>query len=214
MIGRLRGTLVERRGIHVLVDCGGVGYEVTVSGYTLGSLPEDDQPVTLRVYTQAQENKIALYGFHSEVERELFDLLITVKKVGPSSAISILSAGAGPLDIAQMIAGEQTAGLTKLKGVGKKTAEMLVVELREKCELLLATWGAGNRIQPSGGAARPEPPAVSERPPILDDVTSALVQLGWRASEADKVVAALVADLSGDETIEELLRRALRAMPR
>ena len=209
MIGRLRGTLIERRGAVVIVDCNGVGYEVTVSGYTLASLPQDDETVTLHVFTHALESKVTLYGFHSFPERELFYLLITVKNVGPSSAIGMLSGGAGPKDIAQMIAAEQVKGLTKIKGVGKKTGDMLVVELREKCEVLLATWGASGELDVG---FTPATIAPSKRAPVLEDVASALVGMGWRPAEADKVVAELVVD--DHATIESLLRDALRAMPR
>jgi Holliday junction DNA helicase RuvA len=209
MIGRLRGTLVERRGAIVLIDVNGVGYEVTVSGYTLASLPADGEPVTVHVYTHAVEHKVTLFGFNSFPERELFYKLITVKNVGPSSAIGMLSGGAGPKDIAQMIAGEQTAGLTKIKGVGKKTAQMIVVELREKCELLLASWGASGEVV---GTYAPAVVNARTRSPILEDVASALVGMGWRPAEVDKVVDELVVDESA--TIESLLRDGLRAMSR
>jgi holliday junction DNA helicase RuvA len=209
VIGRLRGTLAERRDTVVIIDCGGVGYEVTVSAYTGASLPGVGEPVTLRVFTHALENKIALYGFFSSHERKLFDLLITVKNVGPSSAMGILSGGAAPPEIARMIAAGEVAGITKIKGVGKKTAELLVVELREKCEMLLLTWGAAGEL---AGAAMVAPPPVPTRPPILDDVASALVGLGWRPAEADKAVAEL--EVGPEAQLEALLRQALRGMQR
>ncbi len=210
MIGRLRGALVERAGAHIIIDCGGVGYEVTVSGYTLMQLPALGETVTLRVFTQAQENKIALYGFGTVGERKLFDLLITVKNVGPSSAMGILSGGASPTDIAQLIASGQVPALTKIKGVGKKTAELIVVELREKCELLLASWGASGEIAPAAAVAAAQ--VARSRPAILEDVASALVQLGFRSPDADRVVSEL--DHGGGATLESLLRDALRLMPR
>lgn len=216
MIGRLRGTLVEQDDTRIIIECSGVGYEVNVSTNTLIGLPARDEEVTLRVFTHMLESKITLYGFGSQLERDLFDLLITVKKVGPSSAVGILSGGASPEDIARLIADEQTTMLTKLRGVGKKTAEMLVVELREKCLDLLARQSAAGP-----GAARPTsaiiaPRPVSTRPPVLDDVAAALVQLGWKPVEADKTVAELEADLDkhSDHSVEALLRVALRAMPR
>ncbi|WP_428261584.1 Holliday junction branch migration protein RuvA [Haliangium sp.] len=209
MIGRLSGTLAEQDDTTVIVDCGGVGYLVTVSVYTLMSLPPAGEPVTLRVFTQAQENKIALFGFASALERDLFDLLITVKKVGPSSAMGILSAGPTPAEIAAMIAREDTAQLTRLRGVGKKTAEMLVVELREKCELLLATWEASG--QPRPVAAAGAGPGRG-RPAVLDEVAQALAQLGWRSAEAERVVGEL--EVGEGATLESLLRQALRSMPR
>ncbi|MBZ0232002.1 MAG: Holliday junction branch migration protein RuvA [Deltaproteobacteria bacterium] len=210
MIGRLRGTLVARDGTHVIVDCGGVGYEVICSGFTLGALPALDEEVTLRVFTHAQENKIALYGFLTAAERQLFDLLITVKNVGPSTAIGILSGGADPRGIAELVAREDTAGLNRIKGVGKKTAEMLVVELREKCELLLLSWSANGEPRLVGlpAAAR----KVQARHPMIDEVLAALVGMGWKPVQAEAAIADLV--VGPEITLETLLRQALRAMPR
>ena len=209
MIARLEGTLI-RDGEHVVVDCNGVGYEVSVSAYTLAALPAHGERVTLRVYTQLRENALALFGFIDAHERDLFDLLITVKNVGPSTAIAILS-GASPRDIAALIAREDVPGLTKVKGIGKKTAEMLVVELREKCELLAMTWNA-NGMRPIAAPAGTVRTAKVGRHPLLAEVMSALVAMGWRPIEAE----ACVAELSVDEgsTIESLLRHALRSMPR
>lgn len=210
MIGRLHGTLVDRAGTRVIVDCGGVGYEVICSGYTLAGLPALGETVTLLVHTAVRETEIALYGFGSAQERALFDLLITVKNVGPSSAIGILSGGHGPRGVAELIARDDVAGLTRIKGVGKKTAELLVVELRDKCEMLLLTWTADGEIREvaaPAGSARP-----SRRHPMLDEVASALVGLGWRPAEVDKAIAELPVEAGA--TLEGLLRQALRSMPR
>jgi Holliday junction DNA helicase RuvA len=210
MIARLEGVLIERSisasALRLVVDCGGVGYDVVCSAYTLAHLPADGERVTLRVFTQAQENKIALYGFVDPQERALFDLLITVKNVGPSTAIAILG-GATPRDIAGLIAREDVAGLTRIKGVGKKTAEMLVVELREKCEQAVLGWDASGGLRPAARiAARPN------RHSLLDEVASALVGMGWRPQEAEGAIAELA--VPEGATIEELLRHALRSMPR
>jgi Holliday junction DNA helicase RuvA len=219
MIARLAGVLVERDPAdrRVVVDCGGVGYDVVCSQYTLAALPSDGEHVVLRVFTHATENKIALYGFGDLAERQLFDLLITVKNVGPSTAIAILGASS-PREIAEAIAREDVVGLTRIKGVGKKTAELLVVELHEKCELLVMTWTADGAIRPVGhphGLATPSRIAA-KRHPLLDDVALALTGMGWRSNEVDKAVADLPAELvaSADVTIEALLRQALRSMPR
>lgn len=209
MIGRLRGTLVEQEDTLLIIDCGGVGYEVTVSTHTLATLPPVGEPVTMRIFTQTLETRIALYGFGSTLERDLFDLLITVKNVGPASAMGILSGGLGPEPIAGMIARGETGQLTKLRGVGKKTAEMLVVELREKCELLLASWSAAGRPQPAVVA---RPASQSGRHAVLDEVAQALHQLGWRPAAVDKAVSEL--EVSEGATLESLLRQALRSMPR
>jgi holliday junction DNA helicase RuvA len=208
VIGHLRGTLLERAGNTVVVECAGVGYEVALSAHSLAELGPDGSTVALRVYTHFVQNGITLYGFTGALERQLFDLLITVKNVGPASAVKILSSGAGPVDLARLIAAGQTSALNALRGVGKKTAELLVVELRDRCEELLLSWG-----QQAGGRAHvPAPAAIRVRAPLVDDVASALGQLGWRPTEVDKAVAALAP--AADATFEGLLRQALRSMPR
>jgi Holliday junction DNA helicase RuvA len=209
VIARLDGVLIERNPPHVVVDCGGVGYDVICSGYTLAQLPADGERVTLRVFTHAQENKIALFGFVDAQERALFDLLITVKNVGPSTAIAILG-GATPRDIAGLIAREDVAGLTRIKGVGKKTAELLVVELREKCEQAVLGWEASGGLRPVVGG--PSAAARPKRHSLIEEVMTALVAMGWRPQEAEAAVAELA--VPGDATIEQLLRQALRSMPR
>jgi Holliday junction DNA helicase RuvA len=208
VIGRLRGSIVLREGAHVVIECGGVGYEVTCSGFTRAALPAEGVEVILLVFTHAQENKIALYGFFTAAERALFDHLITVKNVGPSSAMSILSGGHDPRSIAELIAKEDVAGLTRIKGVGKKTAELLVVELREKCELLVLSWNADG----SPRAVSATTVARKSRHPMLDEVAGALVGMGWKPNEADLAVAELAVEPG--ITLETLLRSALRNMPR
>jgi len=210
VISRLDGTLI-RDGEHVIVDCGGVGYEVTCSALTLAALPASGERVTLRVFTQVRETEIALFGFLEAQERALFDLLITVKNVGPSTAIAILS-GAGPRDIAGLIAREDVAGLTRIKGIGKKTAELLVVELRDKTEQLLMSWSAAGELRPVAMGAGAPRVVKSNRHPMLDEVMSALVGMGWRPVEAEACVGELT--IEPESTLETLLRSALRSMPR
>ena len=211
MIARLEGVLVERMPPHVVIDCNGVGYDVVCSTYTLAALPGDGERVALRVFTHATESKISLYGFFDRQERGLFDLLITVKNVGPTTAIAILSGGASPRDIASLIAKEDAAGLTRIKGVGKKTADLLVVELHDRCAELVLAWDAEGGLRPAAlaaGAARRAP----SRHPLVDEVTLALVGMGWRPAEAEQAVVDL--PVPPDATIEGLLRQALRSMPR
>lgn len=207
MIAHLRGSLLERSGATVVVEVGGVGYEVVLSSHSLAEIGPDGSPVALRVYTHYQQNDVTLYGFTDALERQLFDLLITVKNVGPASAVKILSSGASPIDLARFIAGGQTAALHGLRGVGKKTAELLVVELRDRCEELLLSWG-----QPSAPVRTSIPATREVRVPLVDDVASALGQLGWRPTEVDKAIAQLAP--TPDATFEGLLRQALRSMPR
>ncbi|HEU4615582.1 MAG TPA: Holliday junction branch migration protein RuvA [Kofleriaceae bacterium] len=211
MIARLDGVLIERMPPHIVVDVNGVGYDVVCSAYTIAGLPADGERVTLRVFTHASENKVALFGFIDQQERALFDLLITVKNVGPSTAIAILS-GSSPRDIAALIANEDVPGLTRLKGVGKKTAELLVVELHEKCAEALLAWDAAAGMRSSAlpaGAARIRP---AKRHPLVDEVMLALVGMGWRPAEAEQAVVDL--PVPPEATIEQLLRQALQSMPR
>jgi Holliday junction DNA helicase RuvA len=196
--------------MDVVVDCNGVGYAVRCSAYTLSGLPALGERVTLRVFTSASENQVTLFGFGDAQERAVFDLLITVKNVGPTTALGILSGGSTPRDIAALIAREDVAGLTRIKGVGKKTAEMLVVEIREKCELMLLAWTADGELRP---AARPAGAVRGpERHPMIDEVATALTGMGWRPIEANQAVSELV--VTPDSTLEALLRQALRAIPR
>src|SRR6185295_14379682 len=177
----------------------------------LAALPAHGERVVLRVFTQVRETEIALFGFLELQERALFDLLITVKNVGPSTAITILS-GSSPRDIATLITREDVAGLTRIKGIGKKTAELLVVELREKCELLLLSWAAEGGVRPvamPAGAARAKP-GSHHRHPLLGEVMSALVAMGWRPAEAEQAISEL--PVGDDASIETLLRQALRSM--
>jgi Holliday junction DNA helicase RuvA len=208
MIARLEGVLAERNPPKVIVDCSGVGYEVTCSTYTLGGLPADGERVTLRVYTHTtRDAETTLFGFGDLQERTLFDLLITVKNVGPSTAIAMLS-GSTPRELAQMIAEEDVAGLTRIKGVGKKTAELTVVELHEKCEQLALSWDASGGLRPVASSSQRK----AKRHPMLDEVSMALVGLGWRPAEAEQVVGNL--PVPPDATLDQLLRQALRSMPR
>lgn len=213
MIGRLEGTLLRDEG-QVIVDVRGVGYELTCSAYTVAALPLHGQPVVLLVYTHyTQNNGTVLFGFMDRAERQLFDQLITAKNVGPSTAIAILS-GASPRDIAALIARQDVPGLTRIKGIGKKTAEMLAVELHEKCELLLLTWNADGVARPSALPAGAKRSAVPLRHPLLEEVVGALIGMGWKQLEADAAVNTLSVEGDPAPTIEALLRQALRSMPR
>ena len=211
MIARLEGTLIERLPPHIVIDVGGVGYDVICSSYTLGGLPLDGERVTLRIFTHYTENKLSLFGFIDMQERTLFDLLITVKNVGPSTAIAILS-GSSPRDMASLIANQDVVGLTRIKGVGKKTAELLVVELHEKCAELVLSWDASGGLRPVAMPAGSIKSSKSRRHPLVDEVAMALVAMGWRPAEADAAVADL--PVTPESTTEQLLRHALRSMPR
>jgi len=212
MIGNLRGKVIDRGLSSVLIECGGVGYEVSASSHTLASVSEIGATVSMRIFTQFLDHKICLYGFSSEDERAVFDLLITVKNVGPASAIKILSSGTGPVAIAQLIANKEVKKLLAIKGVGKKTSEMLVVELHEKCERLLMDWAAAGKSIATSTSTSESTGTTGLRSPLQSDVILALVQLGFRKPEAEKVVDAMPVD-SGS-SLESVMRQALQAMPR
>jgi Holliday junction DNA helicase RuvA len=213
VIARLEGTLIERDPPDVVIDCGGVGYEVTCSNYTFAELPAVGERVCLRVFTHATETRLSLFGFIDARERVMFDQLIKCKNVGPTTAIAILS-GSTPRDIATLIAREDVAGLIRIKGIGKKTAELLVVELHDKCQVMLLSWNAEGGVRPVAlppGAPRAKA-GPSLRSPLLAEVMTALVTMGWRPAEAEQAVADLPVDDSA--SLESLLRQALRNMPR
>lgn len=194
MIGRLVGNVVATNDGTVTVDVGGVGYEVHIPGGTLGrtSAPAGDARVTLYVHTHVREDSLELFGFASELERLVFKLLIAVPNVGPKTALGILSA-LPPPDLASAVADRDLARLTSVSGIGKKTAERLVLELKEKLP----------RVTDVG--AREAPPRKS------DDTTrllGALTNMGFRQAEAERAVATL-GDRIGKEPLAELLKAAL-----
>lgn len=194
MIARLAGVLAEKGDGEVVVDVGGIGYRVFVSDVSLGGLPPRGERVALRTYTHVREDALDLYGFASEEEEAVFRELIGVKNVGPRAAQNILS-GIEARDLAAAVAQGDVARLTKVPGVGKKTAERLVVELREKLVTL------ARAAAPRGAA-----PASA-----LEQIEQALLGLGYRAPQAEQAVAALRERAEG-RPLDELLREALKLL--
>jgi Holliday junction DNA helicase RuvA len=219
MIARLRGELVELTEDSVVVDCGGVGYRAFVSAATRAALPREGTALSLGIYTHVTDGAVTLFGFVGPVEREMFERLIAVQGIGPRTALEILS-GIDPVELAQTLVAEDTARLVKLKGIGKKTAERLVVELRDKVGAIGALAGrlhapAGRTSERAGAGVAPG--ASSARSAFRGpwaEVHGALVSLGYRPAEADRMVAALVPAADGESSpvpsVEELLRAALR----
>lgn len=206
MISRLQGRFVEHRIDHrgveyVVVDCVGVGYEAAVSTSTRGALPDVGGDVVLHVHTHFSQDKFSLYGFATVEERELFCALIDVEKMGPTGALKVLSA-TSHVNAAKMIATEDEAGLSSFKGIGKTTAKKIVFKLKDKCEFLLASWGAAGHVEAAAGA----------RDPKLSEVAAALVSLGYRSAAAERAVSELTVRKSS--SLEDLLRDALQKMPR
>jgi holliday junction DNA helicase RuvA len=196
MIGQLRGKLAEKRPNAVLVDVGGVGYVVAVSLSTYAGLGDLHSEVTLLIYTHVREDALALYGFISSREKQLFEMLISASGVGPSLALKILS-GMSVEELVPAIRGNDLGRLTKIPGVGRKTAERMVVELKDRLDAMGAEVMMKPAVRAGGGVTDVEA-----------DVLSALVNLGYEARVAEDAVAA-GKKAAGAGDFEKLLRAAL-----
>jgi Holliday junction DNA helicase RuvA len=198
VIAALRGVLADKGLSDAVIDVSGVGYRVAFSLLTLAKLPETGQQVSVRIRTVVREDALDLYGFLSAREEELFQLLTSVSHVGPKVALNVLS-GLEVDELVTAIAKGEVARLTKIHGVGRKTAERLVLELKDKMKLLSADSGAAK------GATKVEPGAKS-------DLISALINLGYKDTQA-QAAADKVLDEKGDGAPFELLfREALKAL--
>jgi Holliday junction DNA helicase RuvA len=195
MIGQLRGKLAEKRPNQVLVDVGGVGYVVLVPLSTFAALGELHTEVTLLIHTHVREDALSLYGFVSSREKHLFELLLSASGVGPSLALKILS-GMSVDELVPAIRGSDLGRLTKIPGVGRKTAERMVVELKDKLEAVVIEV---------------ERPAASSPAGVEADVVSALVNLGYETRIAEKAVEEARKE-TGAGNFEKLLRGALQAL--
>lgn len=190
MIAHLRGKLLSKHPNQVVIETGGVGYEVNISVPTFSELPAASAEVALHIYTHVREDVIALYGFLRPADKQLFEKLMTVSGIGAKLAITILS-GMPTDDLMGAIRTNDIGRLTKVPGIGKKTAERMVLELRDK-------------LQPAG----PVSEAAPSRSPVEEDVLSALVNLGYQRPAAEKAVAAL-AKAGGFESFDSVFRQAL-----
>jgi Holliday junction DNA helicase RuvA len=194
MIASIRGTLLEKGIAHCVIEAGGVGYLVQVSSHTAQSLPSAGEPAFLRLRQIVREDALLLFGFSDLGEQRLFDLLLTVSGVGPKVAIGVLS-GLKPAPLARAIREEKIGLLTAVPGIGRKTAERIVVELRDKVEV------------PAASAAARES-GVLPRSARFDDAVAALVHLGYTAAQAQETVREVSAE-HDDPPLETLVRSAL-----
>jgi len=201
MIGRLRGVIVEKRPPFLLVDVHGVGYELEAPMTTFYRLPEINHEAVLHTHLLVREDAQLLYGFGTEEERRLFRDLLKVSGVGPKVALAILS-GIETEQFAACVQQGDVARLTRLPGIGKKTAERLIVEMRDR----LHDW----RQQPAVAAAPGQPPAPAGDP--VADAVSALIALGYKPNEASRYVHGVAAaGMSSEAIIREALRNLARA---
>ena len=192
MIAHLRGKLISKHPNQAIVEAGGVGYDVTISVPTFSELPALNAEVCFFIHTHVREDALALFGFLRAQEKQLFEKLLSVSGIGPKLAITILSGMSADAMVAA-IKGNNVAGLTRIPGIGKKTAERMVLELRDK----LDAFGV-----PAETAA-----AVTL---VEEDVISALVNLGYQRPVAEKALARL-GNVSG-ENFDSLFRKALAAL--
>jgi Holliday junction DNA helicase RuvA len=204
MIAHLEGLLREKAPTRAVVSVGGVGYEVHVSLTTFGALPDEGKSVSLRVHTHVRDDAILLFGFHTDLERALFEQLIRTSGVGPKLAQAVLS-GMLPADLLAALTREDLAALRSIPGIGLKTAQRLLVDLRDRLGDL-ATAAAAD------GAA---PLAAAPVNDAFEEVVSALVNLGTQRVRAERVAREVADEFGGAETpIEVWVRGALRRLSR
>lgn len=201
MIASLRGTLAGIEGGTCVVEAGGVGYLVHLSTHTAQALPKPGEEVYLHTHQVVREDAHLLFGFAALEERRMFELLITVSGVGPKVAIAALS-GLKPAMLARAIRDENIAALVGIPGVGRKTAERLIVELRDKIDVIAAA-GAPGKVAGPGNAK-----GVLPRSERFDDAVAALVKLGYSGPQAQDTIRR-VAEGEADLSLEDLVRRAL-----
>lgn len=198
MIARIEGVLRDKRPTRVVVDVGGVGYELFIPLSTFTELPDEGKTLALHVYTHARDGALQLYGFHSERERLAFDLLLRASRVGPRLAQTILS-GISPGELLRAIRAGDVAALRAVPGVGPKMAERIPVELRDRVhELAAAPEGPGDG------------PALRED--ARDQALSALLNLGYPRAQAERVLDGACEDAGAEASIEALVRAALRRL--
>jgi Holliday junction DNA helicase RuvA len=196
VIARLAGTVLEKHPNRLIVDVNGVGYEVLVPLSTFYGLGDAGAPVALRVHTHVREDVIALYGFASELEQDLFERLIAISGIGPKLALAVLS-GIDPAELVRAIRSQDVARLTRIPGVGKKTAERIGLELKDRL--------------PQAAAASGEPVAGADD--IKADLLSALTNLGYNRAVAEKAADSALKK-TPQAGFEDLLREILRGMTR
>jgi holliday junction DNA helicase RuvA len=200
VIAQLRGAIVEKHPSRLIIDAGGVGYDVQVPLSTFYVLGEPGTPVTLRIHTHVREDVIALYGFATSLEQQLFERLIAISGIGPKLALAVLS-GIEPAELVKAIRLQDVARLTAIPGIGKKTAERIGLELKDRLPVALQ-------------AAGQETAATTPEDQLRDDLLSALLNLGYQRTVAEKAVDRALKGTSGSAAagFEHALRDVLRGL--
>ncbi|NLN38511.1 MAG: Holliday junction branch migration protein RuvA [Smithella sp.] len=200
MIALLSGKIAYKGISHIVVDAQGVGYRVFIPLTTFYELPEVDEAVTLHIHTSVRDDAITLFGFYSREERELFQLMISVSGIGPKVAVNILSGISSP-ELLEAISTGNLAKLVTIPGIGKKMAERLILELREKVIRKMALDKAG--AADAGRRGNDE---------MREDVLSALVNLGYKAAKARGALDKAVSDAGDEPAMDQLLKKALKIL--
>ncbi len=200
MIAFLRGRVVEKQPTRVIVDVQGVGYDVHVPLSTYYEIGDEDADVALRIYTHVREDALQLFGFLTDLERQLFERLIAISGIGPRLAITVLS-GMEPRELIAAVQRGDVGRLTGIPGVGKKTAERIVLELKDRLAQIAVPAAAG------------APPAAEGSERLRADLLSALQNLGYHRPQADKALDSTLPTLS-EPTFEQALRSVLRELMR
>lgn len=197
MIAHLRGRLVSKTPNQTIVECGGVGYDVTISVATFSALPAEGTEASLHIHTHVREDQLALFGFAERDEKQLFEKLLTISGIGPKLAITVLSGISSDRLVGAIRSGDH-ATLTKIPGIGKKTAERVVLELKDKLDDLAVTLPAAS---------------VTGHTPAGDDALSALVNLGYARPIAQKAIETAIArSPEAANDFETLFRAAMAAI--
>ena len=193
MIARLRGRILEKHPSHLILEAAGVGYEITISVASFSGLPAEGAEVSLYIHTHVREDTLALYGFLLREEKQLFERLIGVSGIGPKLAITVLS-GIAADALVTALRGNDLTALTRIPGVGKKTAERMVLELRDKLD---------------GLAAAPVPAPATR---MEEDVVSALVNLGYQRVSAEQAVKRALEKAGNGASFEQVFRQTMGLM--
>ena len=199
MIARLSGILIEKSVTQCVVDVHGVGYRVVIPLTTFYELPEMGRPAVIHIHTHVREDAIHLYGFHVQEEREIFELMISVSGIGPKLAVNVLS-GIAAGELIRAVTEEDLKRLTGIPGVGKKTAERMILELKDKMAKI------GREILPDGTDT------YRAGGQVKDDALSALVNLGYKGSAVKDVVDRIIRETQEPPSLDRLLKQALRVL--
>ena len=197
MIAHLSGKLTYKSPVTIIIDVNGVGYQVFIPLSTFYALPELESKISLGIHTHMREEALKLFGFYTIDEKKIFEKLITINKVGPKLALTILS-GMPPADILSTIDSNDIVKLSTIPGIGRKTAERLILEMRDKLDGLSLDFVAKKGPGPEKG--------------LFDDALSALVNLGYKKSQAEQTLKKVYAEKVGDTSIESLIKDCLNLL--